>query len=68
MPREKANASVSPNSVNEVGVRIDTSKNYYIVPADSPTKGLRYRLLFGARLHELVVGSQGDPMKKHLFE
>ncbi|MGG3651063.1 hypothetical protein ABES36_06115 [Bacillus pseudomycoides] len=68
LPIEKASASVSPNSVNEVGDRIDTSKNYYIVPADSPTKGLRYRLLFGARLHELVVGSQGDPMKLHFSE
>lgn len=67
LPIERASASVSSNSVNEVGDQIDTSKNYYIVPADSPTKGLRFRLLFGARIH-VLVGSQGDPMKLHFSE
>ncbi|WP_255287419.1 hypothetical protein [Bacillus pseudomycoides] len=59
---EKASASVSSDSVNEVGDRIDTSKNYYIVPADSPTRGLRY--------HEslnyypfLVVSSRGNTVE-----
>ncbi|HFK1471284.1 hypothetical protein ACQVOU_25890 [Bacillus pacificus] len=67
LPIEKASASVSSNPLNEVANQIDTSKNYYIVPADSPTKGLRFRLLFGARIH-VLVGSQGDPMKLHFSE
>ena len=39
---EKASASVSSDSVNEVGDRIDTSKNYYIARADNP----KYRVIF----------------------
>ncbi|MES5869265.1 hypothetical protein [Bacillus cereus group sp. RP32] len=41
LPIEKASASVSSNPLNEVANQIDTSKNYYIVPADLPTRGLR---------------------------
>ncbi|MGG3528693.1 hypothetical protein COM13_19305 [Bacillus pseudomycoides] len=75
LPIEKASASVSSDSVNEVGDRIDTSKNYYIVPADSPTRGLIFRLLHNSTL-PVLVSSHGktvekpsaDPMKLHFSE
>ena len=74
-PIEKASASVSSDSVNEVGDRIDTNKNYYIVPADSPTRGLDSHQSFNF-FPFLVVSSRGNtvekpaatPMKLHFFE
>ncbi|PEO89166.1 hypothetical protein CN571_13515 [Bacillus pseudomycoides] len=75
LPIEKASASVSPNSVNEVGERIDTSKNYYIVPADSPTRGLIFRPLHNSPLSVLVSrdgntveNPSADPVKLHFSE
>ncbi|MEB3057435.1 hypothetical protein [Bacillus pseudomycoides] len=74
---EKASASVSVSSnlVNEVGDRIDTSKNYYIVPADSPTKGLRFFLLPNSLLPVLLSPVGGtiekplaNPVKLHFSE
>ncbi|MEH6978724.1 MULTISPECIES: hypothetical protein [Bacillus] len=75
LPIEKASASVSSDSVNEVGDRIDTSKNYYITPADSPTRGLSSQNSFNF-LPSLVVSSRsntvekpsGIPMKLHFSE
>ncbi|MGH1146254.1 hypothetical protein [Bacillus pseudomycoides] len=74
-PIEKASASVLSDSVNEVGDRIDTSKNYYIVPADSPTRGLISHLLYNTTL-PVLVSSHGktvenpsaDPVKLHFSE
>lgn len=63
LPTEKANASVLSNPVNEVGDRIDTSKNYYIVPADSPTRGLESHQSFNF-LPFLVVSSRGNTVEK----
>lgn len=71
LPIEKASASVSSNSVNEVEDRIDTSKNYYIVPADLPTRGLsthtspRYFFpsLVVSSLSNTVEEPSGTPMK-----
>ncbi|PFZ12294.1 hypothetical protein COL60_05820 [Bacillus pseudomycoides] len=75
LPTEKANASVSSNPVNEVGDRIDTSKNYYIVPVDSPTKGLRFFLLHNSLLPVLLSPVGGtiekplaNPVKLHFSE
>ncbi|WP_439873382.1 hypothetical protein ACSLGG_01395 (plasmid) [Bacillus mycoides] len=75
LPIEKASASVSSNSVNEVEDRIDTSKNYYIVPAVSPTRGLEAHPSFN-HLPFLVVSSRGNtvenpvaaPMKLYFSE
>ncbi|PED69691.1 hypothetical protein CON97_23665 [Bacillus pseudomycoides] len=62
-PIEKASASVSSDSVNEVGDRIDTNKNYYIVPADSPTRGLRSHQSLNYYPF-LVVSSRGNTVEK----
>ncbi|PEJ31293.1 hypothetical protein [Bacillus pseudomycoides] len=74
-PIEKASASVSSDSVNEVGDRIDTSKNYYIVPADLPTRGLIFRPLHNSPLNVLVSSHgktvenpSGTPVKLHFSE
>ncbi|MED4654823.1 hypothetical protein [Bacillus pseudomycoides] len=75
LPTEKASASVSSDLVNEVGDRIDTSKNYYIVPADSPTRGLDSHQAFNF-FPFLVVSSRGNtvenpsgiPMTLHFSE
>ncbi|PDY43976.1 hypothetical protein CN680_17355 [Bacillus pseudomycoides] len=75
LPIEEASASVSFDSVNEVGDRIDTSKNYYIVLADSPTRGLSYLESFNF-FPSLVVSSRsntvenppGIPMKLYFSE
>ncbi|MGG5737572.1 hypothetical protein [Bacillus cereus group sp. IBL03679] len=63
LPIEKASASVSSNPLNELADRIDTSKNYYIVPADLPTRGLSSRpsLNFSP---SLVVSSLGNTVEK----
>ncbi|MED4654569.1 hypothetical protein COM13_29055 [Bacillus pseudomycoides] len=75
LPIEKASASVSPNSVNEVGDRIDTSKEYYIVPADSPTRGLTshpalnfYPFLVVSSRGNTVEKPSGTSMKLHFSE
>ncbi|PEK59413.1 hypothetical protein [Bacillus pseudomycoides] len=72
---EKASASVSSNLVNEVGDRIDTSKNYYIVPADSPTRGLSYLESFNffpslvvSLRSNTVENPSGIPMKLYFSE
>ncbi|WP_257151668.1 hypothetical protein [Bacillus pseudomycoides] len=75
LPIEKASASVSSDSVNEVGDRIDTSKNYYIVPADSPTRGLESHqslnffpfVVVSSRVNT-VENPSGIPMKLHFSE
>ncbi|MEH6978725.1 MULTISPECIES: hypothetical protein [Bacillus] len=71
-PIEKASAS---DSVNEVGNRIDTSKNYYIVPADLPTRGLIFRPLSNSVLSVQVspIGNtvekpSATPVKLHFSE
>ncbi|CAM4358340.1 hypothetical protein CN575_29735 [Bacillus wiedmannii] len=71
LPIEKASASVSSNPLNEVANQIDTSKNYYIVPADLPTRGLsthtspRYFFpsLVVSSLSNTVEEPSGTPMK-----
>ncbi|MED4654807.1 hypothetical protein [Bacillus pseudomycoides] len=75
LPIEKASASVLSDSVNEVGDRIDTSKNYYIVPADLPTRGLIFRPLHNSPLIVLVSSHgntvenpSGTPVKLHFSE
>ncbi|MBD5798659.1 hypothetical protein BHU24_26255 [Bacillus pseudomycoides] len=75
LPIEKANASVSSDSVSEIVNRIDTSKNYYIVPADLPTRGLVFRPLHNSPLHVLVSSHSKTvenpsetPVKLHFSE
>lgn len=63
LPIEKVNASVSSDSVNEIVNGIDTSKNYYIVPADSPTRGLIFRPLRNSPLN-VLVSSHGNTVEK----
>lgn len=60
---EKASASVSSNPLNEVADRIDTSKNYYIVPADLPTRGLSHHPALNF-FPFLVVSSRGNTVGK----
>ncbi|EEM13325.1 MULTISPECIES: hypothetical protein [Bacillus] len=75
LPMEKANASASSDLVNEIVNKIDTSKNYYIVPADSPTRGLIFRPLHNSPLN-VLVSSHGNtvenpsanPVKLHFSE
>ncbi|MBG0964192.1 hypothetical protein [Bacillus sp. SRB1LM] len=64
LPIEKASASVSSNSVNEVEDRIDTSKNYYIVPADLPTRGLGSHRSFNFSPSLVVAPSLGNTVEK----
>ncbi|MEI3895983.1 MULTISPECIES: hypothetical protein [Bacillus] len=64
LPIEKASASVSSNSVNEVEDRIDTSKNYYIVPADLPTRGLGSHRSFNFLPSLVVAPSLGNTVEK----
>ncbi|MFK4480901.1 hypothetical protein [Bacillus sp. RC206] len=75
LPMEKANASVSSDSVNEIVNKIDISKNYYIVLADSPTRGLIFRLLPNSPLGVLVSSygntvenPSANPVKLHFSE
>jgi len=70
-PIEKASASTPSDSVDVLVERIDTSKNYYIVPADLPTRGLsthtspRYFFpsLVVSSLSNTVEEPSGTPMK-----
>ncbi|ENQ3114201.1 hypothetical protein P5757_26790 [Bacillus tropicus] len=64
LPIEKASASVSSNSVNEVEDRIDTSKNYYIVPADLPTRGLGSHRSLNFLPSLVVAPSLGNTVEK----
>ncbi|MGH1146255.1 hypothetical protein [Bacillus pseudomycoides] len=63
LPIKKANASVSSDSVSEIVNRIDTSKNYYIVPADLPTRGLDSHPALNFYPF-LVVSSRGNTVEK----
>ncbi|MEK4860379.1 hypothetical protein N2V79_29080 [Bacillus sp. CH_70] len=62
LPIEKASASISSNPLNEVAHRIDTSKNYYIVPADLSIRGLSSHPSFNFS-KSLVVSSPDNTVE-----
>ncbi|PFZ12296.1 hypothetical protein COL60_05830 [Bacillus pseudomycoides] len=69
LPIEKASASVSSNPVNEVGDRIDTSKNYYIARADNPNIGLYFPWYSSImNMQYFQFSAPGDPVKLHYSE
>ncbi|PDZ12740.1 hypothetical protein COL32_08635 [Bacillus pseudomycoides] len=71
LPIEKASASASSNSVNEVADRIDTNKRYYLVTADSQTLGISaLQSLLAQRhfCHVALVRGTGTSLKFYYSE
>ncbi|PEA81006.1 hypothetical protein COL60_27780 [Bacillus pseudomycoides] len=63
LPIEKANASVSSDVEKELVDRIDVNKRYFVVPADSPTKGINAisSMLVGRLSLPVVLGTVENP-------